>query len=900
MKKFLAILMAICMMATLLCVPAFAAESADKLPAPAAGTVLRITAMKGDSIELIDDYPDFEEGWNEAMEYANDMEDYGYDRIVVDLYADWNAVGGRFTDDFFNGAGFKNDTIYFNDDVKMTLNMNGHTINGGFTAGRGRRDGEVMYIDTYADVIINNGTITGGGSFNGAGGIHINSKAKVTLNNVKVVGNTSWDDDGGGIALYNGASLVMNGGSINNNVLLHDALTCYGGAIYASESTVTLNNVEIKNNRTLDGNDLGAAIYADESTVVLDGCTVDGNGVEDAANGALAAVSIIHAVESSITIRRSTFTKNGSLYYTEYSKPNGGMDYEDVSTLIFLDESTLVMEGGNNVTQNHTGYLIESTDDSEFFVSDTTFVNNSAIVLSSTEHSNDSYFNNCTFNNNSSTYISKKYSFASHIFITVNAITFYDCNMGNSTYSKPGIIKFVNRNLDSGIVLTLSARKTDGTVETLEEYRSFETGWSTAMALSNDSDWMRTNDYDAVVVDMHADWIATNGKFNGGFFNDIGFSNDTIFIPESANVILNMNGYKIDRGISKPQDDGEVIYIMPGTKVTINDGTITGGWSTNGGGGIHISGDATVTLNDVHIKGNKVSNDDGSGIAAYDGATIIMNGGSISSNVLSEDGLFISTPYGALYLQDSSAILTDVEITNNGTYMGAFPPCGVALYIRNSFVSMKGCTVTKNGCYDESQGYRTAKSVICLDGSSSVLDVTECKFEDNGTESSPPSYLIQYESGGTVKIKDSAFNNNAAKNLIYTEKGVLEVTNSQFSANKGNIFTGVSAAGSHFTDCSFSDNVTSLTDRTFYLNEGCELAFNNCELGNSTFGHRDRATFDGKAGVGSIFGEGSLTMILARLALIASGVSIFLTVYYNKKKAVPVAANNVTEAEDEE
>ena len=38
------------------------------------------------------------------------------------------------------------------------------------------------------------------------------------------------------------------------------------------------------------------------------------------------------------------------------------------------------------------------------------------------------------------------------------------------------------------------------------------------------------------------------------------------------------------------------------------------------------------------------------------------------------------------------------------------------------------------------------------------------------------------------------------------------------------------------------------------------------------------------AGVGSIFGEGSLTMIVALLALIASGVSIFLVVYYNKKK----------------
>lgn len=56
------------------------------------------------------------------------------------------------------------------------------------------------------------------------------------------------------------------------------------------------------------------------------------------------------------------------------------------------------------------------------------------------------------------------------------------------------------------------------------------------------------------------------------------------------------------------------------------------------------------------------------------------------------------------------------------------------------------------------------------------------------------------------------------------------------------------------------------------------------------------------SGAASIFGEGSLAMIFALLAIISSGVSIFLVVYYNKKKAVPVAANGAkdTETDDEE
>ena len=59
---------------------------------------------------------------------------------------------------------------------------------------------------------------------------------------------------------------------------------------------------------------------------------------------------------------------------------------------------------------------------------------------------------------------------------------------------------------------------------------------------------------------------------------------------------------------------------------------------------------------------------------------------------------------------------------------------------------------------------------------------------------------------------------------------------------------------------------------------------------------------NGSAYSASIFGEGSLTMIVAILTLVVSCISLFLTVYYNKKKAVPAAANGVaeTETDDEE
>ena len=69
-----------------------------------------------------------------------------------------------------------------------------------------------MYIDNKADVIINDGTITGGyGASGDAGGMDIQYNAKVTLNKVHVIGNRSkWD--GGGIFVGSGSILTVNGG----------------------------------------------------------------------------------------------------------------------------------------------------------------------------------------------------------------------------------------------------------------------------------------------------------------------------------------------------------------------------------------------------------------------------------------------------------------------------------------------------------------------------------------------------------------------------------------------------------------------------------------------------------------------------------------------------------------
>ena len=219
MKKIFAILMTICLLAGALSITAFAVEvSADE---PAAGTVLRISAQKNSSLVVIDDYDNFQDGWNDAMEIAGNsskMEKNGYERIVVDIYADWKAnKDGEFTEEIWNGDGFDNDTIYIPANAKITLNMNDHTIDRHLT--KAEDDGEVMFINDKANVIINNGTIKGGYSNSEGGGLYIEGGANITLNNVNVDGNAVKNDDGAAIYMYGGATLTMNGGSISNNLM---------------------------------------------------------------------------------------------------------------------------------------------------------------------------------------------------------------------------------------------------------------------------------------------------------------------------------------------------------------------------------------------------------------------------------------------------------------------------------------------------------------------------------------------------------------------------------------------------------------------------------------------------------------------------------------------------------
>jgi hypothetical protein len=477
----------------------------------------------------------------------------------------------------------------------------------------------------------------------------------------------------------------------------------------------------------------------------------------------------------------------------------------------------------------------------------------------------------------------------------------------------------------SGVVMTVSGLTNDGPVK-IEDYTSFEAGWNFAMEKAEDKKYLDDNQYDRIVVDLSADWKATEkGVF--GDSDGVGFREDTIYIPEKARVMLNMNGHTINRGLGdRNQFDGEVIHIDEKADVIINGGksgdaiaraddtnavfgTITGGNNDGGAGGIHIQDDAKVTLNNVKIVNNVADGDYGAGIAVYDGANFIMNGGGFVGNENNSyrfDPLGFYVFGGGIYIEDSTASFDNVLFDGNQfTYDSG---SGAALYAYDSSVTLNKCKLIGNGKKNEADGTVGAESIIGVNGGNMLIIETD--FIGNGTlidrhDGTANSAIKMNNFFGTaprLSIDKCTFTQNNVGHIFNISGKNIMVANSRFTDNRSNVLYCSTSDEAIFTDCAFNNNncATVGGNYTFNVVSGHKaLTFIDCDMGNSTYNDRNCVQIE-NSGTGSIFGEGSLALIVAILSLIASGVSIFFVVFYNKKKAAPVAANGAAETENDE
>lgn len=463
-------------------------------------------------------------------------------------------------------------------------------------------------------------------------------------------------------------------------------------------------------------------------------------------------------------------------------------------------------------------------------------------------------------------------------------------------------------------VIRVSGMKKGGALHSPQVYSDFAEGWEAAVDLALNEEAMDKNGYERVVVDLYADWVADeSGKFGKSSWT--GFQYTTIYVPSGVSMTVNMNGHKIDRSLEDDEKDGEVIYVDTRADLIINGGqsgdstvkigedagyrkmgTITGGNSHSGAGGIYINDGARVTLNNVHVDGNRAEDDDGAAIAVYNGAVLVMNGGSISHNLLnmSSSSLY-AYPYGALYLNDSEAFLTEVEIAHNGL-TGEFSSHGSAIYADDSEVTLQNCLVADNSHIGGEKKLIMAYSVIELQGTSSFFKANGCKFENNGQDgvefnkySDRPFSLIKLAYGAGALIEDCKFVNNAFAKILEAFSCAVTVKGTDFVDNNAWLLYGSLNEGSSFTECTFSGNVYEGNTNHFMLNSYSSiLPLRDCDFAGQDPARNTKLNISDSGGhfaLASMMGDGSLMTVILVFSFVATTASVGVNIVLYKRQA---------------
>ena len=164
-----------------------------------------------------------------------------------------------------------------------------------------------------------------------------------------------------------------------------------------------------------------------------------------------------------------------------------------------------------------------------------------------------------------------------------------------------------------------------------------EKQWKTYMAYNG-----------SVTVILKNHWNATSGSFGTCAAGEVGFgSTGLIQIPASKVVVLNLNGFNINRGLASQTSAGYVVDIGNNATLVLNGtGDIKGG-NAPGTGCIQINSGATFTMYSGNITGNKAGSAGwGGGGVCNNGGTFNMYGGTISGNDGKPSG-GVFTKYGS-------------------------------------------------------------------------------------------------------------------------------------------------------------------------------------------------------------------------------------------------------------
>ncbi len=228
-----------------------------------------------------------------------------------------------------------------------------------------------------------------------------------------------------------------------------------------------------------------------------------------------------------------------------------------------------------------------------------------------------------------------------------------------------------------------------------------EAMWNTAMSGTS------------ATIMLYADWVSSYGtRFGSGD----GFIYDgTINVPSGHEVTIDLNGFSINRNLEFAIDHGEVIHVAGGGTLNLTDtnlaagssGSLTGGNSTNGAGGIYIEAGGTVNMWGGNLTGNKSDLSGGGVLLAGEGSLFSMSGGKIYNNSAQQCG-------GGVAVSDGTFKLANGEITNNTGQDGG------GIFAQAGEVSLSGGMVAQNTAVHGGGVLLTNTAAFTLKGKTAV------------------------------------------------------------------------------------------------------------------------------------------------------------------------------------
>ena len=297
------------------------------------------------------------------------------------------------------------------------------------------------------------------------------------------------------------------------------------------------------------------------------------------------------------------------------------------------------------------------------------------------------------------------------------------------------------------------------------------------------------------------------------------FENDSpIYISKDrANVIIELNGHKLDRSLSSPVANGSVISMEDGVdmRLTIRDsagtGVITGGFGRNDDdAGISIIR-GTCVIEGGTICGNHSVNGGGIYIARSDDAKLIMTGGSIVDNKAGENG-------GGIYCRyEGSFEIRNTVITGNTAKKG-----GGIYHASENDCKIENCRITGNKADNTGGGiYSSGDDTLWINDT----EISRNNAENIGGGMSVDSGTVVM-AGGSVsdnKSSDGAGVYNSGKGAgAFNSEGSIDFTGVRISGNtstdKGG--GGLNNKGiAKLTDCEITGNTADESGSGIWTNE---------------------------------------------------------------------------------